>query len=128
MYGLMLFSFFGGTIFGSTFVLFGSAFDTRFFFLIYIGILVTEVIINLIFISEKFRVENTLQLSPKESIASEQGIWKKIIKNPKSRAVLIFLTIDLFIYNIGLSIYSGGLSDFYLITREELWLKVLRSG
>jgi MFS family permease len=32
------------------------------------------------------------------------------------------LTIDLFIYNIGLSVYSGGLRDFYLITREELAL------
>jgi len=35
---------------------------------------------------------------------------------------LIFLTLDLFIYNIGLSIYSGGLRDFYQISREQLAL------
>jgi MFS family permease len=122
MYGLILFSFFGGTIFGSTFVLFGGAFDTRFFFLIYMGILIGEGIINLIFISEKFRFAKKPGVKSIEFFDSNQGILKKVIKNPKSKAVLIFLTLDLFIYNIALSIYSGGLRDFYQLTREELAL------
>jgi MFS family permease len=122
MYGLILFSFFGGTIFGSTFVLFGSAFDSRFFFIIFIGILMVEGIINLTFISEKFRFEKIQKLKSMETFTEKKGIWKKVFTNPKSRGVLIFLTADLFIYNIGLSVYSGGLRDFYLITREQLAL------
>ncbi|MFW9865988.1 MAG: MFS transporter [Candidatus Thorarchaeota archaeon] len=122
MYGLILFSFFGGTIFGSTFVLFGSAFDTRFFFIIFIGILILEGIFNLVFISEKFRFEIIQKLKTKETLKKRPGIWKKVFVNPKNRGVLIFLTADLFIYNIGLSVYSGGLRDFYHITREQLAL------
>ncbi|MFX1479760.1 MAG: MFS transporter [Promethearchaeota archaeon] len=125
MYGLILFSFFGGTIFGSTFVLFGSIFDTRFFFLIFIGLLILEGLITSIFISERFKFKNIQKVNSVESKKGIQGIWKKIFKNPKSRGVLIFLTLDLFIYNIGLSVYSGGLRDFYLITREELALMTL---
>jgi len=120
MYGLIMFSFFGGTIFGATFVLLGEALDYRIFFLIFLGIIVGEGIINLVFISEKFKVEKNPESIPLKSLDTEPSVWKKIMSNPKSRAVLIFLTLDLFIYNIGLSIYSGGLKDFYLITREEL--------
>lgn len=122
MYGLILFSFFGGTIFGSTFVLFGEAFDTRLFFTIFLGIIIGEGSINLGFISEKFRIEanpTSLTLNTSEK---EISVWKKIKNNPKSKSVLIFLTLDLFIYNIGLSIYSGGLRDFYQFSLGELAL------
>jgi len=122
MYGLILFSFFGGTIFGSTFVLFGAAFDSRVFFLIFLGIIIGEGTINLVFISEKFKFDKNPRSISLKSIDTELSVWRKIMNNPKSKAVLIFLTLDLFIYNIGLSIYSGGLKDFYLITREELAL------
>jgi len=122
MYGLILFSFFGGNIFGSTFVLFGAAFDSRVFFLIFLGIIIGEGTINLVFISEKFKFDKNPRSISLKSIDTELSVWKKIMNNPKSKAVLIFLTLDLFIYNIGLSIYSGGLKDFYLITREELAL------
>jgi len=122
MYGLILFSFFGGTILGSFFVLFGAAFDTRFFFLVFIGILITEWFINLIFLSERFQLDKSPKIPPIKSDELDQGIWKKLFKNPKSKAILIFFTLDLFVYNIALSIYSGGLKDFYLITREELAL------
>ncbi len=122
MYGLILFSFFGGTIFGSTFVLLGGAFDSRVFFLIFLGIIIGEGTINLVFISEKFRFDKNPRSISLKSIDTELSVWKKIMKNPKSKALLIFLTLDLFIYNIGLSIYSGGLKDFYFITREELAL------
>ncbi|MFX1375933.1 MAG: MFS transporter [Promethearchaeota archaeon] len=122
IYGLILFSFFGGTIFGSTFVLLGEAFDSRVFFLIFFGIIIVESIINLVFISEKFKVDKNQRSIALKSVNPNVNVWKKIMNNPKSKAVLIFLTLDLFIYNIGLSIYSGGLKDFYLITREELAL------
>jgi len=120
MYGFMLFSYFGGTIFGSFFVLIGKSLDTRFFFQVFIVILIIEGIIITFFISEKFKPKLKPQFSNKNSKKTSPSLWQKIIKTPKSKAVLIFLTIDLFIYNIGLSIYSGGLTDFYHITREEL--------
>ena len=122
MYGFIFFSFFGGTILGSFFVLFGAALDTRFFFLVFIGILITEWFINLIFISEKFKLDKSPKRTSLKSDELGQGIWKKMFKNPKSKAILIFFTLDLFVYSIALSIYSGGLKDFYLITREELAL------
>ncbi|MFX1279337.1 MAG: MFS transporter [Promethearchaeota archaeon] len=122
MYGLILFSFFGGTIFGSTFVLFWEAFDTRLFFTIFLGIIIGEGSINLGFISEKFKFEaNPTSLTVTTS-EKEISVWKKIKNNPKSKSVLIFLTLDLFIYNIGLSIYSGGLRDFYQFSLGELAL------
>ncbi len=120
MYGFMLFSYFGGTIFGSFFVLIGKSLDTRFFFQVYIVILIIEGIIITFFISEKFKPKLKPQFSTENSKKTSPSLWQKIIKTQKSKAVLIFLTIDLFIYNIGLSIYSGGLTDFYHITREEL--------
>jgi MFS family permease len=122
MYGLILFSFFGGTIFGSTFVLFGEAFNTRLFFTIFLGIIIGEGSINLGFISEKFRFETNPASLSLQSTDKKISVWKKIKNNPKSKAVLIFLTMDLFIYNIGLSIYYGGLKDFYLISRSDLAL------
>lgn len=122
IYGLTLFSFFGGTIIGSTFVLFGSAFDTRLFFFIFIELLLCEGIINLFFISEKSEHFIKARLEIKDTINTDDGLWKKIIKNPKSRGVLVFLTIDLFIYNIGLSVYIGGLRDFYSVTIDQLAL------
>lgn len=122
MYGLILFSFFGGTIFGSTFVLLGEAFDKRVFFMIFLVIIIGEGAINLVFISEKFKVDKNLGSISLKSTDAEISVWKKIMNNPKSKAVLIFLTLDLFIYNIGLSIYIGGLSKFYLISVGELAL------
>ncbi|MFX1525791.1 MAG: MFS transporter, partial [Promethearchaeota archaeon] len=121
MYGLILFSFFGGTIGGSTFVLLGGAFDTRIFFGLFIVIMIVEGFINIAFLSDKliFKKYSSVKLSETDT---EEGIWKKIMKNPRSKNIIIFFALDLFIYNIGLSIYSAGLRDFYLITREQLAL------
>ncbi|MFW9896741.1 MAG: MFS transporter [Candidatus Thorarchaeota archaeon] len=121
MYGLILFSFFGGTIGGSTFVLLGGAFDTRVFFGLFIGIMIVEGFINIVFLSDKliFKKYSSMKILETDT---EEGIWKKIMKNPRSKNIIIFFALDLFIYNIGLSIYSAGLRDFYLITREQLAL------
>jgi MFS family permease len=122
MYGFMLFAFFGGTIFGSFFVLIGKAFDTRFFFQIFIYLLIIEMLIIIFVLSEKYSPKKSSKINTSNKDESSQSVLKKIMRNPKSKAVLIFLTIDLFIYNIGLSIYSAGLRDFYHFTREDLAL------
>ncbi len=122
MYGLILFSFFGGTIGGSTFVLLGGALDSRIFFGLFIGILIIEGFINITFLSDKLIFKRHSNLKLIDMSDSQEGIWRKIMRNPKSKNILIFFTLDLFIYNIGLSIYSAGLRDFYFITREQLAL------
>lgn len=122
IYGLMLFSFFGGTIFGSFFVLIGKTFDTQFFFQIFIYLLIIEALIITFTLSEKFHPRKNPKINTTNDDVSSQSIWRKIISTPHSKAILIFLTLDLFIYNIGLSIYYGGLKDFYDFTREDLAL------
>ena len=122
MYGLILFSFFGGTIGGSTFVLLGGALDSRFFFIVFIGFLLIEGFINLIFLSDKFSLNKRSTLKLKDTEDLEGGIWRKMMKNSRNKNILIFFALDLFIYNIGLSVYSAGLRDFYFITREQLAL------
>jgi MFS family permease len=47
-------------------------------------------------------------------------MWLKFIKNPRMRAILIFFTLDIFIYGISLSIYYGGLNDYYHVTPEQI--------
>ncbi len=120
LYGLMLFSFFGGTILGSFLVLIGKTFDTRFFFQIFIGLLIIEAMIIIFFIYEKSKPYSNQRIKLKKSNESVQSMWQKMMKTPKSKAILIFFTLDIFVYSIGLSIYSAGLRDFYNITREEL--------
>ena len=120
LYGLMLFSFFGGTIFGSFLVLISKTLDIRFFFQIFIGLLITEAIIIIFFIYEKSKPYSNPRIMSKKSNESVQSMWRKMMNSPKSKAILIFFTLDIFVYSIGLSIYSAGLKDFYYITREEL--------
>ncbi|KKN33984.1 hypothetical protein LCGC14_0798360 [marine sediment metagenome] len=122
LYGLMFFSYFGGTIFGSFFVLIGKALDTRFFFQIFIYLLIIEASIIIFVISEKFHPHKNPKINSNNTDTSRQSVWRKIMQTPKNKAILIFFSLDLFIYSIGLSIYSAGLRDFYHITREELAL------
>jgi MFS family permease len=56
-------------------------------------------------------------------------MWKKIFKTKTLRSILIFFTLDILVYSISLSIYSGGLYDYYNLTKEDiafiaLWLNI----
>jgi MFS family permease len=50
----------------------------------------------------------------------EKKLWLRFIKNRRMRAILIFFTVDLFVYGISLSIYNAGLSDYYNLTTEQI--------
>ncbi len=52
MYGLMFFSFFGGTIGGSTLIMFNGSINSRFYFVIFAGILLIEWIIYFLFLTD----------------------------------------------------------------------------
>ncbi|MFX1297350.1 MAG: MFS transporter [Promethearchaeota archaeon] len=120
MYGLMFFAFFGGGICGNYFVIFGLFSDVRFYFLIYIVIFIFEWIIQLFIITNPNSIKINSELNLAELYKSKQSTWKKLLKNPQTKAILIFFTLDVLIWNISVSIYTAGLRDQYHLTYEEL--------
>ena len=90
LYGFMFFSFFGGTIFGSFFVLIGGAFDTRFFFQFFIYLLIIEALIIIFVISDEFHPNKSPKINTINTDTSSQSVWRKMMEIPKNKAILIF--------------------------------------
>ncbi len=121
MYGLMFFSFFGGTIGGSTLIMFNGSINSRFYFVIFAGILLIEWIIYFLFLTDIYKLKINQGLVPQHNPKNkDHKIWRKLLQTPKTKVLLIFFTLDIFIYSISLSIYSGGLKDQYNFTIEQL--------
>lgn len=121
IYGLMFFSYFGGIIGGSTLIMFNGSVSSRFYFLIFTGILLIEWVMCFLFLSDVYKLrinENAIQYY--NSSNNDHKIWRKLFQTPKTKVILIFFTLDIFIYSISLSIYSGGLKDQYNFTIEQL--------
>ena len=53
---------------------------------------------------------------------NRKKLWRNIFLNPKNKAVIIFFTLDVLIYNISLSIYNAGLRSQYDLTYGQLAL------
>ncbi|MHA1705438.1 MAG: MFS transporter [Promethearchaeota archaeon] len=119
MYGVTMFSLFSGRIGGNLFVIFFQGFDTRIYFMIYIVLLVLEGIIILILPIKNGIKKDKEIITPDEKVKNNK-IWLKMIKEPRMRAILIFFTADIIIYSIPLSIYTGGLRDYYGLTYENI--------
>jgi len=120
MYGIVFTSYFLGTIAGNSFVIFGAGLAPQFFFFLFIILLIIEGIIIFFFISN-----NTSHIKEKhhEEIIladQEEKMWLKFIKIPRMRVILIFFTLDIFIYGTTLSVYNGGLSDYYHLTTDQI--------
>ncbi len=120
MYGLIFFSFFIGSIGGNIFVIFGQSISTRVFFLIFMGILIVEGLVFTFFLSNKWREQKANALLNEDLQVRKEQTWLKFFKDPRMRSILIFFTLDIFVYGISLSIYTGGLSDYYHLTTEEI--------
>ncbi len=120
MYGLIFFSFFIGSIGGNAFVIFGQSINTRVFFLVFMGILIVEGLIFSFFLSTKWKEQTTDALLKEDLHGEKEKIWLKFLKNPKMRSIIIFFTLDIFIYGISFSIYNAGLSDYYHLTTVEI--------
>ncbi|MHA1669474.1 MAG: MFS transporter [Promethearchaeota archaeon] len=119
IYGFIFFSFFLGSIGGSTLVItLGQSIDTKMYFLIYIGILAIEGLIYGILLSNKTQIKKSIFLINKA--VKEDNLWNKIFKTKTLRSILIFFTLDTFVYGITLSIYNAGLCDFYHLTTENI--------
>ncbi|TFG15352.1 MAG: MFS transporter [Promethearchaeota archaeon] len=120
MYGIVFASYFLGTIAGNFFVIIGAGLASQFFFTLFIILLIIEGIIIFFFISN-----NTSHIKEKHNeeiilADDEEKMWVKFIKIPKMRVILIFFTIDIFIYGTTLSVYNGGLSDYYHLTTDQI--------
>jgi len=129
MYGFTFFSFFIGSIGGSFFVSIGQGVDTRFYYLLFIGILIIESVIFGFFLSTRIKDHKENISTKEDSNLSKEKLWVKFIKDSRMRAILIFFSLDLLIYGISLSIYNGGLNSYYHLTKEEIasitiWLNI----
>ncbi|MFX1525790.1 MAG: MFS transporter [Promethearchaeota archaeon] len=127
-YGIFAFVQFGSSIAGSYFILVDSRFNAEFYFLIFIVILLITYVNFLLFIFDPIPRKSKFYINPGKSTQIEKGIWGKIFTTPKLRAVVIFFTLDAFIYSISLSIYSAGLIDQYKITKQDIALLTLSSN
>lgn len=119
-FGFMFFSFFGGSIAGTIFIMLGAGIESRFIMMIFILILLTEEIFFIFALSAKsFHIKN-----PKDQATiahnKKENMWKKILKTKSLRSILIFFTLDIFVYSVSLSIYVSGLYAYYHLSREDI--------
>ncbi len=120
IFGFMFFSYFGGTIAGTLFIIFSQIVNSRFYFMFYILILIVEGVLFTFFISTHTRDSQNQNLPINKFEKEKENLWLKVLKTKKLRVILIFFTLDIFAYSIALSIYSGGLYDYYNLTREDI--------
>lgn len=116
MYGFMFSAYFLGTIGGSLLIILGPELEARYYFEIFILILTIECLVYIIFLSNK------TQLKTVKSGLSGKGEnqWMKILKTKTLRSVLIFFTLDIFVYGLSLSIYIAGLRSYYNFSVENI--------
>ncbi len=127
LFGLMFFSIFIGNIGGEFFVFLNVVKDIRVYFLLYMIFNIGTYLILVFAISNPTskQIKNT-------NINTEnrkQSMWRDIFKTPKKRAIIIFFTLDIFIYSISGSILGAGLRVQYGLSYNELafiaiWLSI----
>lgn len=120
MYGIIFASYFIGTIMGNSFIILGTGFNSQFIFMLFITMLIIEGIIQYFFISNNISAKKVMTEEKIESKSDDDKMWLKFIKNRRMRAILIFFTLDIFIYGISLSIYYGGLNDYYHLATNQI--------
>jgi MFS family permease len=118
IYGIMFFSYFLGTIGGSILVVADSSLDARAYFEIFIGVLAFECLIYGILLSNKTQLlENEFSIDKR---VKKENQWKKILRTKTLRSILMFFTLDIFVYGLTLSIYVAGLKSYYNLTVENI--------
>jgi MFS family permease len=126
-FGFMFFSYFAGTIAGTFFIMFGQGLNSRFYLIIFVLSLILEIFFTFFLTGPmKNNLNQKIQIN---NFKKKENMWVKIFKIKSLRSILIFFTLDIFVYSISFSIYSGGLNDFYNLTKEEiafvsLWFNV----
>ena len=119
-FSLMFFGIFFGNICGEFFVMFDIIDDIRVYFILYILLDTFSYLILIFIISNPTSIKTKDSAITTEIFNKKQSMWKDIFKTPKKRAVLIFFVLDIFIYNISLSIYGAGLKAQYGLTYDQM--------
>jgi len=122
VFGFMFFSFFGGTIAGTSFIILGQGLNSRYYLIFFIVLLIVEEIIFIFFLTVQPQGNQNQKLHANIKNNKKENMWIKIFKIKTLRSILIFFTLDIFVYSISLSIYSGGLNDYYNLTKEDIAL------
>jgi MFS family permease len=120
MYGLIFFAFFGGSIGGTSFVMFNLNFTPRFYFLFFSIILIVEWLILIIIIKPPISKSATRVLELNKVDKVKKTKRPKLFQNPKIKTATIFFTLDVFVWGIALSIFNAGLSSYYNFTDSEI--------
>ncbi|MFX0034071.1 MAG: MFS transporter [Candidatus Hermodarchaeota archaeon] len=120
IFGFMFFSYFGGNIGGTLFIMLGEGLESRFYFTFFIILLFFELLVFIFFISGHSQSIENKKIQSNNIKREKENIWVKIFKVKSLRIILIFFILDIFVYSISLSIYSGGLNDYYKISKEHI--------
>ncbi|MHA1460597.1 MAG: MFS transporter, partial [Promethearchaeota archaeon] len=129
LFGLMFFSIFIGNIGGEIFVLLDIVTDIRVYFLIYMAFDAINYFIIIFVISNPKSKQIINLVTDAEVPDKKKSMWREIFKTPKKRAILIFFTLDIFIYSISGSILLAGLRVQYGLTYDQMayisiWLSI----
>jgi MFS family permease len=119
-FGLTAFAAFTGGIMGKFFVSIGLFSNIRVYFLIFIILFFFEFFIQIFVLSEPNPANHNRTSNPGNSINHSESIWKKTLTNSKTKAIILFFTIDGLIFGISGSLYIAGLQAYYHITIEEI--------
>jgi MFS family permease len=137
MFSLMFFGHFTGSIGGNLIVTsLGSEYTAPFYFKIFAGIIIFQIIVQIIFLKEEkdekkknsFQSKNTDITRSKNKVKEEtksESTWKIIFKNPRNRKIMLFFLMDAMIWGISLSIYTGALVANYGITKEQIGVIII---
>ena len=124
-FGFMFFSYFGGTIAGTIFIILGQGLESRFYLTFFIFLLLAEEVFFTFFLSGQSNNIKNQKLQINNIYKEKQNMWVKVFKTKSLRSILIFFTLDIFVYGTSLSIYFGGLNDYYNLTKENIAFIVL---
>jgi len=124
-FGFMFFSYFGGTIAGTIFIILGQGLESRFYLTFFIFLLLAEEFFFTFFLSGQSNNIKNQKLQINNIYKEKQNMWVKVFKTKSLRSILIFFTLDIFVYGTSLSIYFGGLNDYYNLTKENIAFIVL---
>ncbi|MFW9999993.1 MAG: MFS transporter [Candidatus Hodarchaeota archaeon] len=119
-FGFMFFSYFTGNIGGTFFIILGEGLNSRFYLTFFVLLLICEEIFFTFFLTGQIKNNPNQKLQINNNIKRKENMWVKIFTTKTLRSILIFFTLDVFVYSISYSIYPGGLNDFYSLTKEEI--------
>jgi DHA1 family multidrug resistance protein-like MFS transporter len=119
-YGILGFLMSVGNIIGSIFVLFDSKLNVRFYFIIFIILMVINQVIVIFFIFDPIPRKREELLDSTKQVKTKKGSWKNMFTTPKIRIFLFYFTFHTFIYGISNSIYTAGLINQYRITQQDI--------